>query len=1140
MKLNDIQIDGFGIWKGLNVDTLSEGMTMFYGHNEAGKTTLMQFIRSMLFGFSAERRDKYIPPIYGGLAGGDVHVVSTLGNFVIGRRVDPNRLNDSTGDLVVTDDSDGTVHGNGQLNALLSDIDESIFNNVFAIGLREIQELNTLNSTDAAEHLYKLTSGLDRVSLVDVMRDLSNRRERIWTSDREKSSRLADLLQRRAELGREIDDLTNRSRRWTKVASQTNDISRRLEETENKLKSLERDSKTIEVAMQIGDRWRSRCLIDEQIAALGKLPDERDVSIKKLEKLNQKIAHQREKIGQIKKNRKSIKREALELPINRQLWSQAARVDAMSEHLPWIEALRRQVDRLHTEMDSIRQTLGGESSGLGSKLNLKSHDVRELTNRGFSALQDIARKLNEHNDSLNQSKQQVDRCKRELSQFETRMHSAVTVHGDGTTKTREDAGRLVNRLRRRIELEGKIEKLNQSRHDLERDIDDVVNEQVLPVGKLATIGIVFILGIVFAGFGLLNFFLTGGTRGATATEIGFLFMVLGAVFGLFSLALKHHWERVAKDELDDFRHQFDLVRQQLKRAKTERDEIERHLPAGVGEWDLRLKDAEGELARLEDLIPLESRFKSAEANYDEAVRRHEKLEGETEELERKWAETLRMVGLPETLSPIQLKEISKRADRISGFHTRLEQYESEAHQREKELSGLTKRIDVLLEEVGLDYSENKEPTERLEKLRIALGDQRRLMGHRKELATKFRNLRGTYTRATRELDRLLGEKRRMLSAAGADTEEQFRSYAVKYKQLGKFTNQRLNLTEQISAALGAGMTEQQVGKQLEDFGQAGLEKRWESVQNEVEEYREQQSKLHQQRGEYLQEVKMLGEDSRLDEARLECCAIEQEIQDVKRAWQIMAVSGQMLESIRENYEAQRQPETLREASMFLERLTEGQYKRIWTRLVGEELLVDNADGETLTVDHLSRGTREAVYLGLRLALVGAYARRGAVLPMILDDVLVNFDTSRARSAATVLRDFADSGYQLLMFTCHDHIRDLFHSLDVDVRVLPNHKDVAEHNAMPVSLNPPRIETVPEPELADPQPLAIPDMEIRQPISLETEEYDPELEYELTAVREDQVRRISAFGPLPTVDRKNDDNSEHVLQDPGLDWTQKSA
>ena len=44
MKVRDIQIDGFGVWSGLSVDSLPEGMTVFYGPNEAGKTTLMDVV----------------------------------------------------------------------------------------------------------------------------------------------------------------------------------------------------------------------------------------------------------------------------------------------------------------------------------------------------------------------------------------------------------------------------------------------------------------------------------------------------------------------------------------------------------------------------------------------------------------------------------------------------------------------------------------------------------------------------------------------------------------------------------------------------------------------------------------------------------------------------------------------------------------------------------------------------------------------------------------------------------------------------------------------------------------------------------------------------------------------------------------
>ena len=100
-------------------------------------------------------------------------------------------------------------------------------------------------------------------------------------------------------------------------------------------------------------------------------------------------------------------------------------------------------------------------------------------------------------------------------------------------------------------------------------------------------------------------------------------------------------------------------------------------------------------------------------------------------------------------------------------------------------------------------------------------------------------------------------------------------------------------------------------------------------------------------GKIAQEIKTLGEDHRLDEARLELNATLAQILTQTRRWQSLATTSHILETIRTNYEAERQPETLREASYFLEKLTGGQYSRIWTRLIGEELLVDNANKETL-------------------------------------------------------------------------------------------------------------------------------------------------------------------------------------------------
>jgi uncharacterized protein YhaN len=124
-------------------------------------------------------------------------------------------------------------------------------------------------------------------------------------------------------------------------------------------------------------------------------------------------------------------------------------------------------------------------------------------------------------------------------------------------------------------------------------------------------------------------------------------------------------------------------------------------------------------------------------------------------------------------------------------------------------------------------------------------------------------------------------------------------------------------------------------------------------------------------------------------------------------------------------------------------LTENKYVRVWAPL-GEELLrVDAAGGRTFDVALLSRGTREQLFLALRLALVRSYARRGVELPLALDDVLVNFDARRTRAAARLLRDYANEGQQLLVFTCHEHVADMFRALSVPVFTLPEQgEDVA--------------------------------------------------------------------------------------------------
>ena len=1116
MKITDLQIDGFGVWKGLTVDKLSDNMTLFCGYNEAGKTTMMQFCRAMMFGFSQERIEKYTPPVYGGLAGGLLEISSPEGAFEVQRFIDPNRHSDPIGDLTVTDLVDGTVHGRARLSNLMSDIDESIFVNVFAIGLQEIQELNALNGTAAAEQLYRLTSGMDRVSLVDVMRDQANRRSKIWSTDGETTSQLAALSEQRQKLLREIDELKQRSKRWSHVAAETTDINNQLIDLEAELAKKTRQSRMLEVSVQVADRWNSRKVVIDQIAALGKLPDRRDVSIEKLDQLNSRISQQKERIDQVKLQRKTIKAEAMALPINRTLWAQKSKIEAVTEHMPWVESLQRQSTRLRDEIGRIETNVVNEIDGLGHQLDLKASDIRELGKRGFSSLDQAGKKLQIELDRLTKYQNDLEKVEFDLGQHQERLGASLAEQGP--SESLEDTGRYVNLLRRRIELEQKIDKLHIQRTGLEHDIDSIVNDQVMPIEKLTIVGAFFIGGIILFGIGSIDTIWRGSVLGEINQQIGKVAIFLGLGVGALSLWFKQYWERVAQEDLQDFRHQMDIVRQQQRRAKIERDEIEDKLPHSVkGQWEIELKDAESRLMRMEELVPLENRVQSTRGVQEDVRRRMTSQERELKKAEENWKASLRTAGLPATLRPHQLEEIKQRADRVSTHYIQLDQFASEKVEREKELAALNQRIDMMLHETGVKFH-NDNIVDRLSHLHRAINEQRQFVSVRKEHANKYKSLRTRLNKAKRELDKLLGQKQRLLAVVGAASEQDYRALDATFVRRQKLVKSNENISEQITAAIGKQFTEPDVAELLEAYGVAGLEKQWDFVHEEIERIKSTQARLLQQRGEFAQEVKTLGEDSRLDTAQLELNSVNAQICKLQKDWQVLASSTQMLEIIRESYESKRQPETLKDASNYLERLTEGKYTRIWTKLIGEELLVDNRDDETIPVDKLSRGTREAVYLSLRLALVAAYARRGATIPMILDDVLVNFDGQRAHAAAEVLYDFSRNGHQILMFTCHEHMRDMFHSLGADVRVLPQHLDVVEHGAKPEVYGgarpieyepigqPVQREFIPEPAPIPVVPRTIPVEYVHYASSnvrIDPDDYDAELEYELSAVTTDQ-------------------------------------
>jgi len=80
------------------------------------------------------------------------------------------------------------------------------------------------------------------------------------------------------------------------------------------------------------------------------------------------------------------------------------------------------------------------------------------------------------------------------------------------------------------------------------------------------------------------------------------------------------------------------------------------------------------------------------------------------------------------------------------------------------------------------------------------------------------------------------------------------------------------------------------------------------------------------------------------------------------------------------------------------------------------------NGRRVRVEAMSEGTRDQLYLALRLATLERYLAHAEPLPFIVD-VLINFDDERSEATLKALAELSKKT-QVILFTHHAHLRDL--------------------------------------------------------------------------------------------------------------------
>lgn len=172
-------------------------------------------------------------------------------------------------------------------------------------------------------------------------------------------------------------------------------------------------------------------------------------------------------------------------------------------------------------------------------------------------------------------------------------------------------------------------------------------------------------------------------------------------------------------------------------------------------------------------------------------------------------------------------------------------------------------------------------------------------------------------------------------------------------------------------------------------------------------------------GEVKQKMDSILKDRELDSLRDRKALLESEIGSNVRRWGVLSVATSLIDTACRNIYSDVQPDVVRTADHYINTMTVGRYG-LNNDPRSDEISVISKEGSKIK-GQWSSGLGDQIILSLKLAVARELSQEK--LPVLLDDVLLMFDSERKRGGCAALMD-ASNEMQIILFTCDRETRDL--------------------------------------------------------------------------------------------------------------------
>lgn len=436
-----------------------------------------------------------------------------------------------------------------------------------------------------------------------------------------------------------------------------------------------------------------------------------------------------------------------------------------------------------------------------------------------------------------------------------------------------------------------------------------------------------------------------------------------------------------------------------------------------------------EEAALEQKRQLEQSLNNTEIRIKKACKELISIENNKANWAMEWGQAIDGLGLKPDVHPEQATEAFEQ---LSGFFDKFDKSEelrNRIYEIDQVSEKFTKKVFEFAGRIGFkrDGQEASMIAAQLNRdlsmAREARASLKKIEIQKKEIGVEIEEAEITIREAQKQLA-LLREQ------AGVETDNELESAGEKSRKM-RVLRQKLDTLEQELTRNGDGLDIKELEKEDSEADTDAIQGELVRVSSQLEELQANRDTLRDQRQTFQNEIKSKDGSTVAVNASEE--AEQQLATMVSGAEQYLRlqIAALILEQRIEDYRKKNQAPVLARAGELFSKLTLRSYTNLRDELdkSGKPILLGvRPNNVEVSVDGMSDGTRDQLYLSLRLATLEQHLNKDEPMPFIVDDILIGFDDNRTMAGLKVLAELACST-QVLLFTHHRRVIELASAIE---------------------------------------------------------------------------------------------------------------